>query len=103
MLGVPVKGASSLLGDNQSVITSCSIPSSNLKKKYNAIANHRIREAVAAGVVELEYIKSESNFTDTMTKTLPSCLHYKLWKPYLFKPVQEIKECQQKNEMIAEK
>ena len=32
MLGVPVEGASVLLGDNQSVITSCSIPSSNLKK-----------------------------------------------------------------------
>jgi len=40
MLGVPVEGASALLGDNQSVITSCSLPSSNLKKKHNAIAYH---------------------------------------------------------------
>ena len=59
MLGVPVQDASGLLGDNQSVITSCSIPFSNLKKKHNAIAYHRIREAVAAGIVKLKYVKSQ--------------------------------------------
>ena len=94
MLGVPVNEASALLGDNQSVITSCSIPSSNLKKKHNAIAYHRIREAVAAGIVKLKYVKSQYNLADAMTKALPGHLHYNLWKAYLLKPLQEKGEYQ---------
>jgi len=78
MLGVPVEGASALLGDNQSVIKSCSLPSSNLKKKHNAIAYHRIREAVAAGVVKLFYIKSNYNLADALTKSLPGNIYYNL-------------------------
>ena len=94
MLGVPIENASVLLGDNQSAITSCSIPSSNLKKKHNAIAYHRIREAVAAGIVTLKYIKSGSNLADLLTKALSGNLHYNLWKKYLLKPLQEKGEYQ---------
>ena len=89
MLGVPVSQASLLLGDNQSVITSCSIPSSNLKKKHNSIAYHRIREAVAAGLVQLKYVRSKWNLADKMTKALAGHVHYALWKAYLLKPLQE--------------
>ena len=64
MFGVPIQDTSVLLGDNQSVITSCSIPSSNLKKKHNSIAYHRIREAVAAGIVKLRYVKSQWRRSD---------------------------------------
>ena len=32
MMGMEVRGASALIGDNQSKITSCSLSSSNLKK-----------------------------------------------------------------------
>ena len=70
MLGVPVNEASALLGVNQLVITSCSILSSNLKKKHKAIAYHRIREAVAAGIVNSKYIKSQYNLADAITKAL---------------------------------
>ena len=94
MLGVPVEGTSALLGDNQSVITSCSLPSSNLKKKHNAIAYHRIREAVAAGVVKLFYINSKYYLADALTKALPGNVHYNLWKSYLLKPLQEKGEYQ---------
>ena len=38
MLGVTVTDASVMLGNNQSTIGSCTIPSSGLKKKHNAIA-----------------------------------------------------------------
>ena len=54
MLGVPIEGPSLMLGDNQRVITSCSIPSSNLKEKHNAIAYLSIREAVAAETIEMK-------------------------------------------------
>ena len=84
MLGVPVNDATIMLGDNQSTITSCSIPSSNLKKKHNAIAYHRVREAVAAGIVELFHVRSENNLADTMTKPLNGNKLRGLWKPFLF-------------------
>ena len=38
ILRVPVEKASVLIGENQLVITSYSIPSSNLKKRYTFIA-----------------------------------------------------------------
>ena len=93
-LGVPVEKASTLLGDNMSVITSCSIPSSNLKNKHNTIAYHRIREAVAAGIVKIKYVKSAHNLTDALTKALPDHVHYNLWKPYLLKLLQKKGEYQ---------
>ena len=60
-----------LFGDNLSVITRCSLPSSNLKKKHNAIAYHRIREAVAAGIVKMRFLKREYNIADALTRALP--------------------------------
>ena len=78
----------------QSVITSCSISSSNLKKKHNAIAYHRICEVVAAGIVKLKYIKSQYNLADALTKALPGNVQYGLWKNYLLKPLQEKGEYQ---------
>jgi len=48
MLGVPVLGSCLLFGDNQLMVTSVTIPSSVLKKRHNAIAWCRVREAVAA-------------------------------------------------------
>ena len=84
MLGVPINDASVMLGGNQSTSTSCTIPSSNLKKKHNAIAYHRVRESVAAGVVKLFYVPSNKNLADTMTKPLNGNKLRELWKPYLF-------------------
>ena len=43
MLGVPIIGLTRMLGDNMSVIQNYSLPGSQLKKKHNAIAYHRIR------------------------------------------------------------
>ena len=101
MLGVPVLEASVLIRDDQSIITSCSIPNSNLKKMHNSIAYLRIREAVAAGIVKLKYVKSKWNLADAMTKTLAGHVHYALWKAYLLKPLQE-KGAYQHAKMTAE-
>ena len=70
MLGVPIIGSCVLFGDNQSMIVSTTLPSSSLKKKHNAIGYHRVREAVAAGVVDLVYCPSEDNLADILTKPL---------------------------------
>ena len=83
MLGVPIKGATLGFGDNMSVITNCSLPSSGLKKKHNAIAYHKVREAVAAGVLKLFHIPSKDNKSDLLTKPMGPIKHYPLMKEIL--------------------
>ena len=70
MMGLKIKGPVLLLGDNMSVIQNCSLPSSMLKKKHNAIAYHRIRECVAMGIVRLGHVGSDNNLSDICTKAL---------------------------------
>ena len=70
MLGIPMNTPTLLLGDNMSMIQNCSISSSQLKKKHNAIAYHKIRECVAAGVILLAHVSSEENIADICTKAL---------------------------------
>ena len=85
MLGVPIIGKTIVYGDNQSVITNISIPSSMIKKKHHACAYHFLREAAAAGIVDYFYIKSKDNRADALTKALPPNILYELMKGLLFK------------------
>ena len=48
MMGVPIEGPSYIYGDNISVIYNTSRPESVLRKKYNSIYYHFVRESVAA-------------------------------------------------------
>jgi hypothetical protein len=76
-LGVDLEGPVLILGDNMSVVLKTSVPSSVLKKKHNAIAYHRVQEAIAAKVLKFAYLRSEENASDSLTK--PLCnekLHY---------------------------
>jgi hypothetical protein len=82
MLGVPIRQRSMMYGDNMSVVLNTTLPSSALKKKHNAIAYHRVREAVAAGIVEFEHIPTEENIADCLTKPLSPFAYNKLVKPY---------------------
>ena len=43
-LGVPVKGATELCGDNLGMIISCTNQGSELKKKHGAISYHKFQE-----------------------------------------------------------
>jgi len=70
MFGVPLDGPAWMFGDNQSVITSSTIPHSTLSKRWNALSYHRVREAVAAGYVFFHYIASAENPADLLTKAL---------------------------------
>ena len=85
MLGVPLDGPALMLGDNNSVVLNCTMPSSTLKKKHNAIAYHRVREAIAAGILTFSHINSEDNYADILTKALPSSAFHTLVKPLLFR------------------
>jgi predicted Ser/Thr protein kinase len=46
MMGIDIKEMSNILSDNEAVIINTQFPSSNLKKKRNAVAYHKCREAV---------------------------------------------------------
>ena len=78
MLGVSIEGPTIMFGDNQSVVMNCSLSTSTLKKKHNAIAYHRVREAVAAGVINLVHVSTKDNIADIMTKPLGPQQHYPL-------------------------
>ena len=83
MLGVPIKGPATMLEDNLSVVTNCSSSTSTLKKKHNAIAYHRVREAVAAEVINLVHVPTKDNIADIMTKPLSPQQHYSLVLKFL--------------------
>lgn len=84
MLGVPVDGPSVMLGDNLSMIKNCTLPSSVLKKEHNALAYHRVREAVAAKVIILGHCKTDANLADMLTKALGGAKLYHFLKPLLY-------------------
>jgi hypothetical protein len=71
MLGVPLDGPAWMFGDNQSVVTSSNLPHSPLTKRHNALAYHRVREAIAAKMMYFLHIGSKQNPADVMTKFLP--------------------------------
>jgi hypothetical protein len=84
MMGVPLDGPTNLFGDNSSVITNATVPSSTLKKKHNAICYHRVREAVAAKVVRIAYIPTGQNLADMFTKPLGGSKLHEFCKKILY-------------------
>jgi hypothetical protein len=84
MLGVPLEGPSWMFGDNKSVVTSSTIPHSTLDKRWNALSYHRVREAIAAGIIIFQHIDGKSNPSDVLTKFLPWNEFWPLIQPLLF-------------------
>jgi hypothetical protein len=84
MLGVPIMGSAVLYGDNQGVVLNTTVPSSTLKKKHNAIAYNRVREAIAAGVLHFFHIRSTENVADVLTKSMGPKIFYGHIKNVLF-------------------
>jgi hypothetical protein len=71
MFGIPIDGSANIFGDNKSVVTNATIMTSTLKKKHNSIAYHRVREAVAAGILQIAKVHTSENLADLLTKPLP--------------------------------
>ncbi len=84
MFGVPIDGPANVLSDNMAVIQNSTIPSSTIKKKHNAICYHRVREAVAAGVVRIAKIDTKDNLADMFTKPLVAILLHHLMQRVLY-------------------
>jgi hypothetical protein len=71
MMGIPLEGPANLFCDNGSVVANTTCPESSLRKKHNAIAYHRVREAVAQGAVRIAKEDGKTNLADLLTKPLP--------------------------------
>ena len=84
MMGIPVEVPAMVLGDNQSVITNSSVPSSMLQKKSNSIAYHYVRERAAMGLVAMAYIKTTENLADMLTKIQAGAVRRPLVQKVLF-------------------
>ena len=85
MLGVPLEDSSVMVGDNMSVVLNTRLPSSNLKKKCQAVNYHRIREAIAAGFTKFGHIDTKLNVADICTKPLPGTDFHLHTGRYLFR------------------
>ena len=83
-LGVPVHSKSYLFGDNQSVVTSSTIPHSGLNKRHNALSYHRVREAIAADILAFLHVDGKLNVADVLSKHCGFQQAWPLIKPLLF-------------------
>jgi len=83
-LRVLINGPTMVLGDNESVINSAAIRHSKMHKRWVALSHHRVRHAVAAGIINVHHIAGKKNPADGLSKhwDLPSV--WNAMKPLLF-------------------
>ena len=83
-LGVPIRGMSWMFGDNESVVNSSAQPHAKLHKRHTALSFHRVREAIAAGIVGFFHIPGDSNPADILSKHWGYQQVWQLLQPLLF-------------------
>ena len=84
-MGVPLSGPAWLFGDNEGVVKSSKIPSSTLNKRHNALSYHKVRSAIAAGIIKFRHIPGETNIADVLTKHLGPRVLEPLIDPIMFR------------------
>ena len=57
-----------MFGDNETVVNSASLPHSKLHKRHNALSYHKVREAIAAGIIQFHHIYGDTNPADILSK-----------------------------------
>ena len=75
-MGIPIRGPTYMFGDNGSVVTSSTLPHSALNKRHNALAYHKVRESIAAGILNFFHISGDENPADILSK---HCGHHQMW------------------------
>ena len=83
-LGVPVIGRSIVFGDNKSMVDSSTLPHAKLHKRHTILSFHRVREAVASGIIDMHHIDGNDNPADILSKHWSHAKIWPLLKPLLF-------------------
>ena len=66
---MPIKGPADIFCDNEAVTNAASKPETTLAKKHNAVAFHKVREAVATNMCRVAWEHTSNNIADLLTKT----------------------------------
>ena len=67
-LGVPIREKSYMFGDNESMVNSSTRVHAKLHKRHTILSFHKVRQAVAAGYVDLHHIAGDLNPSDILSK-----------------------------------
>jgi hypothetical protein len=67
-LSVPVREKSYMFGDNKSVVDSSMQLNAKLHKRHTMLSFHRVREAIAAGILGFHFIPGKDNSADILSK-----------------------------------
>ena len=71
MFGIPLEGPAMVFCNNEAVYRNAAIVESKLKRKYNSICLHLVREAVEARKMVVSKIDRNENLSDFLTKSVP--------------------------------
>ncbi|MEL7196229.1 MAG: reverse transcriptase domain-containing protein [Bacteroidota bacterium] len=83
-LGVPIREACYMFGDNKSVVDSATIPHAKLHKRHTMLSFHRVREAIASKYIRFYHIEGENNPADILSKHWGYAQIWPMLKPILF-------------------
>ena len=100
-LGVPIRSASCMFGDNKSIVISSMTPHGKIHKRHVALSFHRVRDAIAANIINYQFIDGKLNPADILSKHWG---HNDIWhvlKPILFWPGDTMK-CLSNNSLELE-
>ena len=67
-LGVPIREKSYMFGDNEAVVKSTTRLHTKLNKRSSLLSFHRVREAIASGVIVFTHLSGEQNAADILSK-----------------------------------
>ena len=67
-LGVPIRAKSYMFGDNKSVVDSSMQLHAKLHKRHTMLSFHRVREAIASGMLGFYFIPGTINPADILSK-----------------------------------
>jgi len=73
-----------MFGDNKTVVDSSTIPQAKLHKRHTILSFHRVREAVASGMIAFIYLPGEINPADILSKHWGYTQIWSMLQPLLF-------------------
>ena len=83
-LGVHIRDKSYMFGDNKSVVDSSTMVHAKLHKRHSILSFHRVREAIASGMILYSHIPGSKNPSDILSKHWGYQQIWPMLKPLLF-------------------